>query len=47
MISVKRLSILISIIYGGIIFNEKNIAIRFCGGLLMLSGAVLIILKGK
>lgn len=47
MISVKRLSILFSIIYGGLIFKEKNITIRFCGAALMFSGAVLIILKGR
>ncbi len=47
MISVKRMSILFSIIYGGIIFNEKNLAIRFCGALLMFCGAVLIMIKGS
>lgn len=46
MVSVKRFSILFGIIYGGIIFNEKNIAIRFSGATLMLSGAVLIVIKG-
>jgi drug/metabolite transporter (DMT)-like permease len=47
MISVKRLSILIGILYGGFFFHERNIIIRFCGAVLMLSGAVLIILKGQ
>ena len=46
MVSVKRLSILFGIIYGMIIFKEKNIAIRFSGATLMLTGAVFIILKG-
>lgn len=47
MISVKRLSILLSIIYGGIIFKEKNLFIRFAGALFMLSGAVMIMIKGR
>jgi drug/metabolite transporter (DMT)-like permease len=46
MISVKRLSILISVIYGGLIFKESNIKMRFLGTALMLSGAVIIIIKG-
>lgn len=46
MISVKRLSVLFGIIYGWILFKESNIMIRFAGALFMLTGAVLIILKG-
>jgi drug/metabolite transporter (DMT)-like permease len=46
MISVKRLSVLFGIIYGWILFKEKNIMIRFSGALFMLAGAILIILKG-
>ena len=47
MISVKRLSILFGILYGGFIFKEQNLVVRFCGAALMLSGAVLIMLKGR
>jgi drug/metabolite transporter (DMT)-like permease len=46
MISIKRLSILISVFYGGLIFKESNIKMRFLGAALMLSGAVVIIVKG-
>lgn len=46
MISVKRLSVLFGIIYGALVFKERNIFIRFFGALLMLSGAVLIMIKG-
>lgn len=47
MISVKRLSVLFGIIYGGVIFQEKNIIFRLCGAMFMLSGAALITLMGK
>ena len=47
MVSVKRFSVLFGIIYGGLLFKEKNIAIRFCGAAFMLSGAILITLKGR
>ena len=46
MISIKRFSILISIFYGGLIFKEINIKMRFVGATLMLGGAIIIILKG-
>lgn len=46
MISVKRFSILIGILYGRVIFGEKNSAIRFAGALLMIAGASLITLSG-
>ncbi|MFC1815787.1 hypothetical protein ACFL0M_07550, partial [Thermodesulfobacteriota bacterium] len=46
MISVKRLSIIFGIVYGGALFKEKNIIIRFFGALLMITGAVIITLKG-
>jgi len=39
MISIKRLSVLFGIVYGGVFFKEKNIVIRFCG-------AILITIKG-
>jgi drug/metabolite transporter (DMT)-like permease len=46
MISIKRLSILFGVIYGGLIFKESQIILRFTGAALMLSGALVIILKG-
>ncbi|MFO8083732.1 MAG: DMT family transporter [Desulfobacterales bacterium] len=46
MISVKRLSVLFGIIYGWIFFKESNLMIRFSGAVFMVSGAVLIMLKG-
>ena len=47
MIAVKRLSILFSVIYGGIFFREKNMPTRILGAVCMLGGALLIILKGS
>lgn len=47
MIAVKRLSTLIGIIYGGLFFNEKHIAVRFAGAALMVAGAVMITVWGK
>lgn len=46
MISVKRLSILLSILYGKFVFREVNIALRFNGALLMVAGTILISLQG-
>ena len=46
MISIKRLSILFGVIFGALVFKEHNIGARLTGAVLMLSGAVLIILKG-
>ena len=46
MISIKRLSILFGVIFGAVIFKEKNIRVRLAGATLMLSGAALIILRG-
>jgi drug/metabolite transporter (DMT)-like permease len=45
MISVKRLSVLFGVIYGGLFFKESHIWMRLGGSLLMLAGAVVIILK--
>jgi len=45
-ISVKRLSLVISVIYGAIIFKEKNIGYRLLGSLVMLSGALILCLLG-
>ena len=47
MISIKRMSILIGVIYGGFFFAEDNIVIRFLGSLLMFGGAVLIVVAGE
>jgi drug/metabolite transporter (DMT)-like permease len=46
MISVKRLSILIGVLFGGLFFKEENIPIRAAGTLLMLAGAVIIMIIG-
>jgi len=45
MIAIKRLSILFSVLLGGILFDEKAIRIRFLGAMLMICGAAVIILK--
>jgi drug/metabolite transporter (DMT)-like permease len=42
MISVKRLSLLIGVIYGAVFFKETNIKERFLGSAVMLSGVILI-----
>ena len=44
MISVKRMSLLFGVAYGGLVFREKNIKNRFTGALFMLFGAILITL---
>ncbi len=44
MISVKRTSVLFSVIYGGLIFKEFNIRERFIGSAVMVIGVVLITL---
>ncbi|MBI4838440.1 MAG: EamA family transporter [Nitrospirae bacterium] len=46
MISVKRISIIFSIVYGYILFKEEKIVVRFLGGVMMLAGVVLIVLSG-
>jgi drug/metabolite transporter (DMT)-like permease len=46
MISVKRLSVIIGLIYGGVIFKEKNLKMRTIGTLLMVAGAVIITIWG-
>lgn len=43
-ISVKRLSLILSVLYGAIIFKEKNIAYRLLGSLVMLGGALILLL---
>ncbi|UCG50833.1 MAG: DMT family transporter [Candidatus Latescibacterota bacterium] len=47
MIAVKRFSVVLGLIYGGVIFKEKNIAVRTLGTLLMVAGAVLITIWGS
>ncbi len=44
MISVKRMSILLSVLLGGIFFHEEHLKERLAGSLLMLLGVVLIVL---
>ncbi len=46
MISVKRLSVLFGVIYGWLLFREKNMMVRLAGAFFMVIGAMLIILKG-
>ncbi|MFQ5800709.1 MAG: EamA family transporter [Candidatus Hydrothermarchaeales archaeon] len=43
-ISIKRLNILFSVIYGGIIFHETNIGNRMVGALIMTIGSIIILL---
>ena len=47
MIAIKRFSILFGVIYGGLIFKETRMPIRFAGATLMLAGAVLILVMGN
>ncbi len=46
MISVKRMSILVSVIYGGVLFREKHIFYRLMGACLMVIGAIMISVWG-
>ena len=46
MISIKRISILFGIVYGGLFFKEKHLSYRLFGAGLMIAGATLITLKG-
>jgi uncharacterized membrane protein len=43
MISVKRTSLLIGVLYGYFLFREENIRGRFLGALLMFAGFVLVV----
>ncbi|MEF8822532.1 MAG: DMT family transporter [Desulfohalobiaceae bacterium] len=47
MLAVKRVNTLISVIYGGVVFKEKNIAVRLSGTLLMFIGVAMIGLLGE
>ena len=45
-VSVKRTNILLSVVWGKLLFREKNFKSRFSGALLMLSGVLIIGLLG-
>lgn len=45
MISVKRTSLLFSIIYGHFLFKEEKVRARSAGGILMLAGFVLVVMS--
>jgi len=47
MISLKRFSVVLGLIYGVVVFKEKNIAVRTIGTLPMVAGAVLITIWGN
>ena len=47
MISIKRLSILIGVLYGAVLFKEAHIGRRLVGAAVMVCGSLLIILKGN
>jgi len=42
MVSVKRLSLAISVLYGALIFKERNIGYRMVGSLVMVGGVLLL-----
>lgn len=44
-ISLKRLSIMFSVLFGGLVFNEENILQRGIGAAVMVAGVVLIIVS--
>lgn len=44
MMSIKRLSIVFGVIYGGLVFREENIRNRLAGAALMFAGAAVILL---
>jgi drug/metabolite transporter (DMT)-like permease len=43
-IAIKRMSIIIVVLYGAFVFGEKDMVRRFFGALLMVAGAVMIVL---
>ncbi len=47
LISIKRLSILFSVLYGGLLFREQKIVYRLAGACLMLIGAIVISVWGR
>jgi drug/metabolite transporter (DMT)-like permease len=44
MISVKRLSLLLSVVFGGVLFQEEHLKERLFGSLTMLTGVIFILL---
>jgi len=47
MISVKRLSIVLGVIFGGMVFHEPNFRMRLLGAVLMFAGAAGIVLMAQ
>jgi drug/metabolite transporter (DMT)-like permease len=47
MMSVKRLSIVFGVVFGGLVFHEENFLMRFLGAMLMFCGAVVILLMAR
>lgn len=47
MISIKRTSLLMAVLYGYFLFREENIRSRFIGALLMFAGFVLVVTTGQ
>jgi len=47
MMSIKRLSIVFGVIYGGLVFHEENIRTRLAGAGLMFTGAAVILIMGN
>lgn len=43
-IAIKRMSILIIVLYGAFVFHENDVVRRLTGAILMVSGAALILL---
>jgi drug/metabolite transporter (DMT)-like permease len=43
-IAIKRMSIIIMVLYGAFVFNEGDVMRRLSGALLMVAGAVIIVL---
>jgi len=44
--AIKRVAILIGVIYGGMLFKEKNMTMRIVGSLIIVAGVVLIVVMG-
>jgi len=47
MISIKRMGILVSVLYGAVLFGEKHISYRLMGACLMVIGAIVIAVWGR
>jgi drug/metabolite transporter (DMT)-like permease len=47
MIAVKRLSLLMGIMYGHLLFREEGLRERLAGGGLMVAGVALIVVGGR